>query len=290
MRSFLEVARRGNITDASHVLGLTQSALSRRIQQLEEDLGGELFERSRKGVILNATGRLVLEEGKELLRRYERLRERVGTHLRLEEGVVRLGGGATAVSFLVPPAISEFSESFPKVRFLLREEGSRQVERDVASGRLDLGIVTLPVHSKEFLVHPLKSDAIVLVAAASHPLAVRKRILPQHLEGQSLVGFEGGSAIRELIDQGLRGAGIDMNVVMELRSIPAILQMVKRTRNVSFVSRLSVRADDEAIKILPTRGLGIERTLAVIHHRARPLSPAADAFAQILMNRRHDES
>ncbi len=102
------------------------------------------------------------------------------------------------------------------------------------------------------------------------------------LRGQSLVGFEGGSAIRQLVDGALRDAGVEMNVVMELRSIAAILQMVSTTRSLAFVSELGVRAGDRLIAPIPVRGLRIVRKLAVIRKRGRPLSPAAAAFAETL--------
>ena len=80
---------------------------------------------------------------------------------------------------------------------------------------------------------------------------------------QSVVGFEGGSAIRQLIDGALRDAGVEMNVVMELRSIAAILQLVATTRSLGFVSELGVRSGDHRLSAIPVRGLRIVRKLAV---------------------------
>lgn len=286
LHSFLEVVDRGSISAASRHLFLTQPALSRRLQQLERDLGAQLLERSRKGVVPTAQGRLVRDEGPELIARWERLRQGVGALSTLEGGSVRIGGGATAVSFLLPPAIAEFQRSHPGVLFQVKEAGSRDVEIDVAAERLDLGIVTLPVRAREFEITPLREDRIVLAAAADHPLARRKRVPVAALEGQDLVGFEAPSAIRALIDGNLRAAGVRMHVVMELRSIPAILQMVATTRCLAFVSALGVHPDDEEVKVLEVDGLRIDRGLAAIRKSDRPLSPAAEAFAERLRTAR----
>ena len=113
LHSLVEVARRGSITQAARALGLTQPALTRRLQQLEEELGAELLVRGRKGVTLTELGRLVVDQGRQVLERYSRLREDVGAHLRLEAGTVRVGGGATAVSLLLPEVIREFRQSHP---------------------------------------------------------------------------------------------------------------------------------------------------------------------------------
>ncbi len=282
LRSLLVVADHRAITSASRALGLTQSALSRRLKQLEDEMGARLLDRSRHGVVLTEAGRLVVEEARPLVERYGQLRERVRARQSLETGIVRLGGGATAVSFLVPQAIAAFHGQYPGVRFEVREQGSRAVEADVRDERLELGIITLPAHSREFDVRPLRRDRIVLVAAETHPFAKRRRIDAKDLAGQALVGFEAGSAIRQLIDVALRDAGVEMNVQMELRSIAAILAMVAHTHSLAFVSRLGVEGRETGVRTLDVRGINIHRRLAVVSKLGRPLSPAARAFAAML--------
>ncbi len=277
-RSLLAVADSGSVSEAAQTIGLSQPALSRRIQQLEEELGAELLERSRRGVVLTAMGRLVVREGRVLVERYDRLKATVSEHLHLEAGSVRIGGGATAVSHLLPGAIADFRRGHPGVRFQLKEAGSREIEAGVVDESLDLGLVTLPVHSADLRVQPLYRDRIVLVAGKGHPLAKRKRIGVRALDGQSLIGFEAGSAIRQLIDNALREAGVEMNVVMELRSIAAIMQMVETMGSLAFVSELGARGGTP----LAVHGLRLERQLAVISKRGRPTSPGAKAFAEHL--------
>jgi DNA-binding transcriptional LysR family regulator len=282
-RSFLAVARHGAVTEAAAALGLTQPALSRRIRQLEDDLGAPLFERSRKGVALTEIGRLVRREAEELVARHERLRKDIGAHLRLEVGTVRVGGGATAVSFLVPDAIRGLARAHPGVRFQVKEAGSREIEDDVRHERLELGIVTRAGgRPDELEVEPLLDDEIVLVAPATHPLARARKLGAAALAGENLVGFEAGSAIRQLVDAALAAAGVEMNVVMELRSIPAILHMAVTTGTLAFVSRLGLPRGERTIRAVAVRGLAIRRELVLVRKRARPLSPAAAAFAALL--------
>lgn len=287
LRSFLATAEAGAITGAARSLYLTQPALSRRLQQLEEELGAPLLERGARGVALTEEGRLVARAGAELVERWEQLRAGVAAIGGLEAGTVRVGGGATAVSFLLPRAIAAFQTAHPGVLFQVKEAGSREVERDVAAERLELGIVTLPIEpdlAGDLEVTPLVTDRVVLVAAPDHPLAGRSRIRAERLDGADLVGFEAQSAIRELVDGALREAGVRMNVVMELRSIPAILRMVATTGSLAFVSRLALDpgAPPTDVVHVPVRGLAIARDLAVVRRRDRPLSPAARAFVGLL--------
>jgi DNA-binding transcriptional LysR family regulator len=286
LKSLLAVADQRSVTHAARALAITQPALSRRLQQLEEELGAPLLARSTRGVALTEAGRLVATEGRLLVERYERLREAVRARQGLEAGLVRIGGGATAVSFLLPATIAEFGRLHPGVRFEVREQGSRDVEEDVRQERIELGIVTLPEGrhplAREFDVRPLGRDRIVLIASSAHPLALRRRVEVRALDGQGLVGFESGSAIRRLIDGALRDAGVEMAVQMELRSIAAIVEMVARTALLAFVSQLGVEGRDLGVVPLEVRGLSIVRRLAVLSKRGRPLSPAAEAFRALL--------
>ena len=108
LHSFLETADAGGITAAARRLFVTQPALSRRLQQLEADLGVRLFERRSKGVALTEEGRLVAREARDLIERYELMRQNAAALANLEHGSVRIGGGATAVAFLLPEAIARF--------------------------------------------------------------------------------------------------------------------------------------------------------------------------------------
>jgi DNA-binding transcriptional LysR family regulator len=281
LRSFLAVADSGAITGAAERIGITQSALSRRIQQLEDQLGAELLMRGRKGAVLTEIGRLVQSEAQGIVARYEQMHEMVSNQQRLEGGTVRIGGGATAVSFVLPEAIAAFQAAHPKVRFHMREAGSREIADDVVAGHLELGVVTLPVRDRELAVTPLTNDSIVLVARRDHPLARRARVRIIDLADQAFVAFEAGSALRQIIDSKLRDAGVEVNVVMELRSIPAILRMVSTTGNLAFVSQLGVEQQADVVAV-PVQGLRIERRLAVIARRGVTLSPAAGAFAKRL--------
>lgn len=283
-RSFVAVAEAGSITDAAEQLGVTQSALSRRIQQYEEQLGARLLSRSRKGIELTDIGQLTFTEGQRLLTAFAKLKEEIALYQGLEGGTVRIGGGATAVSFVLPPAIAAFQQAHPKILFQLKEAGSSEIADDVVNGRLELGIVTLPLQSRELEVQHLTNDDIVLVARHDHPLAQRKRIVPEQLADQGFVSFEADTALRKLIDNAVRAIGVEIDVVMELRSIPSILRMVATTGHLAFVSRMALRDESDFVEI-KVKGLAIRRRMAVVSRRHAELSAAAAAFAAGLVSK-----
>lgn len=286
--SFVSVAQAGSITDAAEQLGVTQSALSRRIQQFEEQLGAQLLSRSRKGIELTDIGRLVLAEGQRMLTTFANLKEEIALHQGLEGGTVRIGGGATAVSFVLPPAIATFQQAHPKILFHLKEAGSSEIADDVVNGRLELGIVTLPLQSRELEVQSVTNDDIVLVAHRDHPLASRRSVAAADLVDQGFVSFEADTALRNLIDNAVRHIGVEINVVMELRSIPSILRMVATTGHLAFVSRMALIGQTDVVEIR-VRGLSIRRQLAVVSRRSSALSAAATAFVAQLTTSANQE-
>jgi len=281
IRSLLAVADTGSITDASQNIHVSQSALSRRLQQLEAELGAALIVRGRHGVALTDVGRMTVEQGRYIVERYEQLRRNIDETLGLQRGEIRVGGGATVTSFLLPGAIAEFQSEYPGIVFHVKEAGSNEIALDVAGGRLDMGIVTMPVSTRDVDLTELLTDEIVLVARSDHRLSAQ-RVRVKDLNGETVVGFEQGTAIRHIIDSALLAAGAQVEVVMELRSIPSILKMVATTGSLAFVSRLSLRTEP-GITPIPVRGLSIGRTLGLARRHRFPLSTAAEAFAGRLL-------
>jgi len=151
---------------------------------------------------------------------------------------------------------------------------------------LELGVVTLPVQRKDLEVRDLAQDRITLVASRHHPLSKQTSVRAQDLQGEKLVGFEAGTAVRWLIDAALRNVGVQVQVAMELRSVAAILQMVEATRSLGFVSELAVQPGvgqpRRSVVPLQVRGLDIRRQLALITKQGRSMSPAAKEFSRVL--------
>jgi len=286
LRTLIAVADAGTITDAADQMHVSQSALSRRLQQLEADLGAQLLVRTRHGVELTDLGRQSLDEGRGIVARYDRVRQSIAEQQRLERGTVRIGGGATATSFVLPGAIAAFQSGHPGIRFYVKEAGSREVAASVSAGDLELGILTLPLADRGLDMETLFTDEIVPVVRADHPLATTTDLAVDDLEGLPVVAFEAGTAIRQRIDGALVAADVHVDVVMELRSIPTMLRMVAVTENLAFVSRVSV-ATEPGLVTLDVTGLSIDRALALAVRRDIPLSTPAAAFRTVLVER-HD--
>lgn len=306
LRYFVAIARAGHITRAAATLDVTQPALSAAMQRLEDEVGAQLLHRTGRGVELTEAGRAFFVHAEEALRAAEAAGRAVREVMGLERGSIRIGGGATAVAYLLPRVVSALRQRHEGLRFFVREAGSTEVARAVLSGELDLGIVTLPVAAAgaEGLVRvPLVEDELRLIVPPGHALfgsgrGVGKRMGTgggrgggrgvtgearefrwHEIASEPFVAFEAGTAVRGVVDRAAAAAGVTLNVVMELRSIESIKSMVGAGIGVALVSRFALEEGEG----LACREGKLARSLALVRRRDRGQSPAAEAFERELL-------
>lgn len=281
LRYFIAIAAAGHMTRAARTLGVTQPALSAALRKLEAEVGAALLHRTGRGVELTEAGRVFLAAAEDTVRRAEGAVRAVREVVGLERGSIRVGGGATATTYLLPRVVSAVRGAHPGLRFYVREAGSRAVAAAVLGGELDLGIVTLPLEqsmARDLVVVPLVEDELRLIVPARHALAGKKQFKWQDLAGESVVAFEAGTAVREMIDRASAAAGVSLNVVMELRSIESIKQMVAAGIGVGFVSRFGLREGEG----LTCRDERLVRRLAIVRRSDRPASAAVAEFERVM--------
>lgn len=300
------------MTRAARKVGVSQPALSAMLRKLEEEVGAPLLHRTGRGVKATHAGEAFLRHAMEAIRAADSGTRAVRELLGLQTGSIRIGSGATAISALLPPVISAFRKQHPGLTFYLREAGSSAVAAALAAGELDLGIVTLPLTKQEnadLLVMPLVDDELRLIVPPGHRLApvgaaggasvgsgggagggvvagsgrraATAAFRWAELEGEPVVAFEAGTAVRTLIDDAARDAGVRLNVVMELRSIESIKQMVAAGIGIAFVSRFALSGWPGGPGA-PCRGKALVRKLALARRRDQVPSPAAAAFERLL--------
>jgi DNA-binding transcriptional LysR family regulator len=313
-RYFRAIAQHGHMTRAARALGVSQPALSAMLKKLEIEVGADLLHRTGRGVALTEAGKVFLQHAEDTVRRADAAVAAVKELTGLQRGSIRIGGGATATTYLLPPVVSRVRKKHPGLRFYVREAGSNTVGAAVLSGELDLGIVTLPIthpDADELLSIPLVDDELRLIvperkaetrrATESHgekkgkekiaghispigrisPIGTNGTFRWKDLAGVPVVAFEAGTAVREIVDEASTRAGVALDVVMELRSIESIKQMVAAGIGVGFVSRFALK-DGEGLVCKDGR---LSRALAIVRRRDRLPSAAAGEFERELLGR-----
>ncbi len=280
LEGFLTLARIGHMTRAAQQLHITQPALSARIAKLEDHVGYRLFDRTPKGMILTRAGELYREHVDGALGRLRDGQRALGELAGLVRGELALGGGATATNYLLPPLLGRYHAIHPEIRLYVREQGSQSVVEGVLAGELDLGVVTLPLERRKGLeVEEWIEDELVLIVPRGHRLEGRGTFAWEELEGEGLVLFEAGSAVRELLERRLNEASVRTHTVMELRSIESIKQMVAQGIGAAFVSRYALESAEQGI--VPERD-PVRRMLGIVTHSDRTTSEAARAFVETM--------
>ena len=280
LRIFLAVARRLNYTRAAEDVHLSQPAVSRRIHQLEHELGVKLFEQIGKSVGLTDAGLVLAREGERTLGDLERLGEAVRTFRSADQGTVRLGASATPGFYLVPPVLGRFHRQFPRVDLSYRIENSERVVQKLIRNEIDLGFVGDAGKTTELHEELRFQDEIVCVVAAEHPLAGRRSVRPADLASQTLVSREHGSATRALVERWLAKHRVRPVRTIELGCPEAVKSVVASGLGVAFMSRLGITRElsDRALAVLKLPALPLVRQLVLVRHIDKSASPAISAF------------
>lgn len=282
LRYLRAIADAGTMTVAAQRLGLSQPTLSAAVRKMEAKLGVDLFSRTGRGLTPTEACLVLLEHADRAVRSVDAGVRAVRALAGLEAGTVRVGAGATVVTYLLPGVVQRFRQRYPDLRVSVREAGSSQVAEALLKGELDLGVVTLPVNvpgGGDLMTVARTADELRLIVPPGHALAGQTEFAWADLAREAVVGFEAGSSVRAVIDQAAAAHGVGLEVVVELRSIEGIARMVRAGVGVGFVSRMALGSGSG----LGCRDGRLVRPLALVRRRDRSLSPAAGEFETALM-------
>jgi DNA-binding transcriptional LysR family regulator len=229
------IAETGSFTACGRKLHVSQSAISRQILLLEEELGEPLFLRVGRRVRMTPAGESLVQLGQRV---FQDVRETVGAitdRTRTLRGTLRLTGGMTVCLYVFPPLLKHLKRVHPQLDLRLTVATAGRSVEEIRAGRVDLGLLTLPVDESDLVTVPVLREELLLLTMPTHPLAKRKRILPADLSGQPFVLFELGSATRRVIDSFFVTEKVEPTVVMDTENIEIIKAMVKTGLGISIV-------------------------------------------------------
>jgi DNA-binding transcriptional LysR family regulator len=283
LRTFVSVADLGSFRAASQALHLTQPALSRRVDKLEQALGFRLFDRTTRKVELNAMGRSFLPRARHVLNELD------SALLGMTELSDRLRGHVTvacvpsAVGAFVAAALRDFHQQYPRIEVRLIDERATEVLLAVARGDADFGISYLGVQEPDLEFELLFQEEFVLACRRDHPLARRRRITWKELAQHECVVMAPGTGNRMLMDQALASLPHRPAWTCEVRHVPALISLIEAGVGIGAVPRYALPAGGTAgLASIPLVEPGITRNIGVIRRRGRPLTPAAQAFYALL--------
>ena len=285
---FHTVARLGSFSKAAAELSISQPAVSIQVRELEKSMGSALLHRMRRGLHLTDTGQAVFGYTQRIFSLAEEMQGAVQDIQGLKSGRLTIGSSTTPGEYILPWVIGQFRQRYPGVDVSLSISNTQAVVERIHNRELDLGMAGAPVSLQGLTSFPYVYDDIVMVASPDHPLAAKRKVAVEDLEGEHFILMEPGSATRKTAEGCLGERGVSVKVIMELGSNEADKRAVAAGLGIGMVSKFGVIPDTTAgfIKVLPVAGWKCQRPLTVFYRDDKHLPSAHREFLRFLREER----
>ena len=280
LQVFISVADTGSFTAAGEQLFLTQPAISKRIAQLEEQLGARLFDRIGRQIHLTEAGQALLPRARAVLREMEDISRSITNLSGRVAGKLRIGTSHHIGLHRLPPILRQFSRQYPDVQLDIHFIDSEEAWEGVLHGDLELGVVTLPPQPDPRVQQTvIWNDPLVFMAAPEHPLAQEKKVSLEMLTRYSAILPSPVTFTRRIVEQLFREQDLTLDISMSTNYLETIHMMVAIGLGWSVLPASML---DDQVKVLAVPGVSIRRELGVVTHPSRSPSNAARCFTDLL--------
>lgn len=284
LKVFCDVVQQKSFSKAADDNNISQSGASQLVQQLEEHLGVQLIDRSKRPFILTAEGEIYHNGVRELVQRYFVLEDKVRTMHQEVIGRVRVASIYSVGLHLMSSFITDFYREYPKanvhLEYLHPDRVLESVEADVA----DIGLVSYPKSSRTIDAIAWREEPMVLVCNPQHPLANENSIPITRLKDAEMVGFDEDLMICREINRVLSRHNIPVHIKLAFDNVETIKRAVEVGIGVSLLPKPTVQREVEAgsLRTVEIENNELIRPLGIIHRRGKELSATAERFIELL--------
>jgi LysR family transcriptional regulator, transcriptional activator of the cysJI operon len=284
LKLFRDIAQHRSVSKGAALNGISQSAVSQYLQDLELQMDTILLDRKSRPLKITEAGKLYLEMCRDILRRQDEFQVALDQLKGEVEGTVRVASiysvGLSELSRLE----KEFSRRYPQARLEVEYLRPEKVYEAVATERADLGLMSYPEPTKEVTVLPWRQEQMVVAASPHHPLAGKSEVPPEDLEGLDFVGFDEDLPIRRDIDRFLREHHVHVNVTLHFDNLQMIKEAVAHGSGISIMPARVM--EEEVVRgrlvPIPIAGLELYRPVGIVHRKKKRFHRAGQAFLELL--------
>ena len=263
LEQFLKVAEMENFTRAAEEVGLSQSALSRSIARLEEELGQPVFERQSRRVLLTDAGQILKSRAEQILLLVKDTKSQISDDG--ESGRIRLAAIPTIAPFLLPVLLRKFKKRFPKAMVTVQEDTTDNLLKRCDQGDIDLAIAALPLKTKHLEVEPLFSEELLLVLPKDHELAEKGRIRLGDVEDLPFVMLGEAHCLSGNIETFCRQQSLNPVSVERTSQLATVQELVALDHGISMVPEMAAKYDSSKRRLYRSlSGKKPTRTIAMI--------------------------
>jgi DNA-binding transcriptional LysR family regulator len=279
LKAFITVAELGSFSDAADRLYLTQSAISKRIALLEQQIGKRLFDRIARQVSLTEAGNELLPRARRILQEYENALQAINDLSGEASGTLRLAISHHLGLHRLPPVLKQFAQQYPNVTLDIEFMDSEKAYEKVLHGESEVAVITLALESHHNInSKKIWNDPLRFICAQDHPLAALKQPELRDLADYPIILPGLNTYTGRIIQNLFQREGIPLQAPMSTNYLETISTMVEIGLGWSVLPETLVRD----LYVMPLKSITIERELGYIHHMKRSLSNAAVAFLGLM--------
>jgi DNA-binding transcriptional LysR family regulator len=288
MEVFCEVVRLSSFSRGGEVFGVTQSAASQVVAHLEQELEVTLIDRSRRPLAPTPEGRAYYLGCQELLQRHRALADEIHRQQREAAATVRVVSIYSVGLHTLSRYLKDFMAAHDGSRVHLEYLHPMKVYSAVLNEEADIGVISYPKPHRSLKIIDWLEERMVLACPPSHPLAHRRKMRLEDLQGEKFVTFDGDLLIRKEIDRALRSRGVTVAVVSEFDNIETIKQALEINEAVSILPQPSIQREVERGTLAGVRldAPDLVRPVGIILKRNHQLTSTAGQFMEMLLKTR----
>jgi DNA-binding transcriptional LysR family regulator len=283
IQAFIAIADHGSFSAAADAIHITQTGLTRRLQNLEAFLGVTLVERTTRSMALTPIGRDFLPRARRLLAELATALVEIRETGKALRGDVSIACVPTVGVQYLPRIIQQYAALHPNNRIKILDHASFRVAEAVLRREAEFGITLLGAHDPELVSVPLLKDRFVLVCRDDHPLAKKKKLSWKELQPHPLIfsGLESGN--RQLLDAALAKGGVRLNSFYEVQRSSTAVGLVAEGVGVAVVPELAMQKGAyPTLRVIPLVAPVISRSLVLLSRKGAYLTPAAQALYDLI--------
>ena len=282
LQTFLQVASTMNITQAGAILGYSQSTVSAQIQQLETELGVQLFDRIGRGISLTQYGKDLIPYARQVVASLQRLEHFMQTESEMG-GTIHVGFVESLFSSCFREIILRYAARFPRVKIDVTVDATATLQRLLLKNDIDLAcLIDTPVASGSLTGAYAIDAQVAVVAGSAHPLAGRDAVPLSDLLQAKFILMEESAPYNAVFRQALADHGMEVRPTLALQSCDMARQLLERSDYVSLLPLYSVKEsiDSGKIAVIPVPELAISQRVQVLYHSQKFLTPQLSGFLE----------
>jgi DNA-binding transcriptional LysR family regulator len=285
-RLFRDIAQSRSVSKGAKLNGISQSAASQHIQDLEEQLEVALLDRTSRPLTVTDGGKLYLDLCRDVLRRQDEFQAALERMKAEVEGTVRVASIYSVGLSEMSQLEQEFSRRYPEAHLEVEYLRPEKVYEAVVTDRADLGLLSYPEPTKEVTVLPWREEEMVVAASPYHALAAKSELRPEDLDGLDFVGFDDDLPIRREIDRFLREHHVEVNLTLHFDNLQMIKEAVAHGEGVSIMPARVMEEEVAQGRLVPIpisiSSLRLYRPVGIVHRRKKRFHRAGQAFLELL--------